>query len=747
MYYAKAIEGYEGSYEFHIKKCVEIFYMEFNRNRKALTKILNSLGQDIDDFERKTYLSVAMHDLGKLSYMFQEQMKKTINKEKKIDYFRHEVLSFVYMILATQNYIKAERMSFPYHYYAVLSHHKRLDINLNDFVRERDKIQKWPKLTDEEYKYGLNLVIQLSQMDLDLVDKIGNYKINKESILKYFESQLVESSLLKLEIDKSDIRLLYSLCKGILQYCDWIGSSDKQALQQSLTQSELEGKIKSKVESDGNKYTERNFHKECAMATKDVVAIAPTGSGKTEASLLWAIKSEKSKVIFLMPTMVTSNSIYDRLVKSYFGRENCGLTHSNSDVYFAINDECKIIDNSKFKFELLQYKAFLQPVMVSTVDQLLTSGFNLGYWSMKEYALVGSSIIFDEIQAYDTFTLALITETIKKIKKLQGRVMIMSATMPKFLIHHFKELLDIDSPIVATELMDRKHNKWRYIDKQVEDIMDEIKDYINEGKKVAIIVNNIEKAKALYNSLCSEYNVLCLHSEFIMKDRIEKEKTLEDHNVYEVVISTQVMEVSLDISFNIIFSECAPIDSLVQRAGRCNRRGKYNDSEFIVFDYSEMSSEFVYRKQKDILEKSKSVVKKNQKYLSEYEIGNMVDEVYDGFNMYDDNYNKGIHLYNRIVDEEIIFDLKYDEDKLKTRIIENTKISIIPYKYKEDVEELFENKEYAKIALYELPVSIGRYYKYIIKNYCENNYNLPIYTVEYNEDIGIVYDDSTFKMI
>ena len=117
----------------------------------------------------------------------------------------------------------------------------------------------------------------------------------------------------------------------------------------------------------------------------------------------------------------------------------------------------------------------------------------------------------------------------------------------------------------------------------------------------------------------------------------------------------------------------------------------------------------------------------------------MVDEVYDEFNLYDGDYNEA-KLYNRIVEEETIFDLRYDEEKLKTRLIENAKVSVIPYKYKETVERLFKEKEFSKIALYEVPININRFKKYISNNFYGNEYNLPIYFVEYDSNIGIIYE-------
>lgn len=756
MYYAKPVQGYKGSYEYHVKRCIEIFYFEFEGKKTSLRRILERIGWELEQFKLDMYIAVAMHDFGKLSEVFQEQMQCKIDSRKPKNYFRHELLSTAYTILVNQDGRKNWEREFPFVYYIILSHHKRLNPLLSDFNREFNN-DVWPKLTEDKYYFGTNLVVENCYKNLQL-EKYREFTLYSHSIRAVIEKNMSVSyfNMLvnKQGFTRRNIRILYSIAKGFLQYCDWVGSSDNEALEQNLSQGALKDRIKDKVTADGNVYEERKFHTDCARATEDAVVIAPTGSGKTEASLLWATNREKSNIIFLMPTMVTSNSIFNRISNSYFDKKICGLTHSSSDVYFALDDERASYDSQKIRFELLKNKVFIPPVMVATIDQMLTCGFNIGHWSLKEYALVGSSVVFDEIQAYDTFTLALMTETIKKIKFLDGRVMIMSATMPKFLEDHFKETLNIKETIVASELMDRRRNNWRFVDKSIDEMDEDIKNYFNSFKRVALIVNDIKTAKRMYekySKVCLKNNseesaVLCLHSEFTMMDRMKKEASLENENDYKLVISTQVMEVSLDISFNVIFSECAPIDSLVQRAGRCNRKGEYKDSEFIVFDYSEVSEKYVYKTKDNILKKTKDVLHRMQGYLSEYEIASMVNEVYKDFNIYDEEYEKGKNLYQMVENETVIFDLNYDEDKFKTRLIENIKTSIIPYVFKDEVEELFLKKEYAKIKLYEVPVSMANFKKYIIHNYCENIYNLPIYTINYSNKTGVLFDDDTFKM-
>lgn len=741
MYYAKPVMGEEGTYEYHVNKCMEIFNSEISNRYDALKSVLSNCGIDVSRFIQKMKTAIVFHDFGKLNNYFQEYMKRKVENQRLtgVKHFRHEILSCLFLM---ENE-KGSGRGFLYHILAVLGHHKALSRDLKSFERERIWQKEWPFISEEAIEHALKIAEEFG-IAID-----GNYKIKGDKANKLLNALLMISSI-EFGKDRENSRVIYSISKGLLHNCDWIGSSKIDYENVCLictTSKDIENKLKEKLKLENKDYVRREFHRICLETLHDVVAIAPTGSGKTEASLMWALNSNPSKIIFLMPTMVTSNSLYERLSTNYFPEISCGLSHSGAETYFyrkSLTDES---ENSYEKFEILYQKAFIPAVMVSTVDQLLSTGFHTGLWCHKEYALVGSAVIFDEIHAYDSYTIGLITSTIKKIKKFGGKVMLMSATMPNFLKKHFLELLGLKDPVVAEELMERANNEWIYLDMGLEDVREEIISEISKGKKVALIVNDIESAKKEFKYY-SEMGIktMCLHSEFTMIDRNRKESELtsKEGHPYQLVVSTQVMEVSLDVSFDVMFSECAPIDSLVQRAGRCNRYGNLSDSKFYVFNPSETAVKWVYKKQSEIIEKTTKVLKENTGRLTERRIMEMVEEVYKDFNLYDEDYKLGIDIVKEIDRKYDFFDVNIleEEDELVTRKFDVVKVPVIPAdNYKDMVEEYFMQKNYKMISLYEIPVSITRFNKYIKRKVISNKFDLPLFSVEYNSDFGIYYKE------
>lgn len=760
-YYAKPIEGEEGNYETHVMKCYKIACSEMGQVRKTLTDLLLRLGIDAGIYIRQMKIAVLFHDTGKLNYLFQRLMIKLINKlpVSMSDYFRHELISCLLLIcLETDSF---EHDEIPYHFYSILSHHKPLTGDLRSFVREMCN-KEWPIPGNEEIKYATKILEKISDGEFSyaIFPKLPP-KSAASSLFTLFADKYLQPQYFRNK-EIHVIRTLYGLMKGFLHFCDWLGSSELDykniCCLNDVTPQTIFHKLKAKIESEGKtKYEPRHFHHQCLKNKDDMVVIAPTGSGKTEAALVWAMNTNPRKIILLMPTMVTSNNLYERLC-FYFGESSCGLSHSSSETYFATKNEKEKYEKETYimnKFKLLNQKAFMPAVMVSTVDQILTCGFNTGLWSLKEYALLGSAVIFDEIQAYEHYTLGLITAAIKKIKSLGSKVMVMSATMPRFLREHFLNLLELSEALVAKKRMDIRRNRWVYLDKTVEEIRERVVKEVKKGKKVAVIVNDIKTAKTEYKAYAdllkenglakkdgSRFEILCLHSEFAMIDRQEKERNLTDKkgNPYNLVIATQVIEVSLDISFEIMFSECAPIDSLVQRAGRCNRYGELNDSCFYIFNASETSLRYVYKNQDEVMGRTAQVIKGREGILSETEISLMIEEVYNDANLYDEDFCEGEELYSKIEKKYGIRDvlIAEEDEELITRDNSVMKVPVIPAdQYMEQVINLFEEKKYSMISLYEIPVKINDFKKLYRRKYYENNYRLPIFAVNYSKEIGL----------
>ena len=125
------------------------------------------------------------------------------------------------------------------------------------------------------------------------------------------------------------------------------------------------------------------------------------------------------KLFFLLPTMVTANSVQKRLVEFFETKQghHVGLVHSTAEL---INNgmEGNDADRADVRADYLSESHFFPPVVVGTVDQLLVTLFHAGRWAMKTLAAADAAIVIDEIHAYDPHTAGLLVFLIEQLRDL-----------------------------------------------------------------------------------------------------------------------------------------------------------------------------------------------------------------------------------------------------------------------------------------------------------------------------------------
>lgn len=688
----------------HIKKCLNVW-----------SDLKEKYQADIGDkqFWEDSYKTVLFHDIGKMIDSFQEMM--IARQQKRMpdfeNNFRHELFSGVFVsgIFGNQNLLPT---------LAVLTHHKKLNSEL--FVSDKNK----------DVKYNVNDIVDfVKYFDFGNGQDYSRFPPNWNNGEKFYNVFHNIFRLLNQQAESD--RKKYIFYKGILNTCDWFASGNRKLQSDiDINSNDLICKIEKRIDKS-IQFTD--FQQSCLKTKNNCLAISPTGSGKTEAALLWA-EEKNGKIIYLLPTKVTSNAIFDRLVR-YFGNENIGLVHSS-----AINDREDNYDVKEYFIE----KNFYKPITVATIDQILTIGFNVGHWAVKSLNLVGSKIIIDEIHAYDFYTLGLTIATIRYFQQLGTKFFLMSATMPDYLKELFlQEIKDIEL-IQNEKLLNQTRNKFIVHKESVDSLNDEIIQSVNNNKKTLIVVNTVDEAIRLYEKY-QKFNPICYHSRFISKDRKQKEKEIiiaskSDSNGC-LVITTQVVEVSLDIDFDILFTENAPADSIIQRAGRVNRKGEKSNTKVVIFKHQDITENKIYNK--TILHKTITVFSKfHNKNIAEKDFVSIVNEVYSSVDILnDDDYVSGLTKYDKIQKHyKFIGDANASDGDIFTRAIDYIKIPVIPDQFLDEVLNLtpLEKSQYQ--------VSLPYWVKSKFAIYPKDNFDFG--DIDYNYERGAVisslYNQSSF---
>ncbi|MCX6543022.1 MAG: CRISPR-associated helicase Cas3' [Acidobacteria bacterium] len=343
------------------------------------------------------------------------------------------------------------------------------------------------------------------------------------------------------------------------------------------------------------------------------VVEAPMGSGKTEAALIAAYNlltsGQATGIYFALPTQVTSNRIHIR-VAEFIDRLSPGagtrLIHGGSwlmektDEPLAVSSNDETSDHAGRDWFASSRRALLAPFGVGTIDQALLGVVAAKHFFVRQFALAGKVVILDEVHSYDLYTGTLLELLVARLRDLGATVIILSATLTAARRQDLLGLKeDADLALAADYPLLSVNGPDGFLQQPVTPdepkiirirfnpafaLVDAVLERADRGECVLWIRNTVQDAQETYRNLCGQNQVggpeiALLHARFpqfrraqLENDWLERLGKDENHSKRPsngcVLVSTQVAEQSVDIDADLLVSDLAPTDMLLQRIGR-----------------------------------------------------------------------------------------------------------------------------------------------------------------------------------
>ena len=717
MYYAKS-EPIE-TIKKHTDKLLE--NLEILKNKYG-SKITKEIDMDKKRFWKLMEIICKYHDAGKVFSGFQNEIRKKLKIELiatrfNNDLIKHEQISSMFVPNKKYNMTEDERKLV---YQAIYYHHERNIVHIDSNLLE--------EIIEEDIKPNLEKIEE--ELQIETTEPKTFYLGLVEG-----QARIVEGHKLYKE---------YCLMKGLLHRLDHCSSAGIGV--ENETNDEISMFVEKFMTNKNFKLNDlQRYSKE--NQDKNLIVIGSTGMGKTESSLLW---SKNDKTFFTLPLRISINAIYDRMLEQ-IKYEHVGLLHSTALDYLEEKSETKKeIEIEMEKIE--QSRNLSQKITTCTIDQIFPFVFKYRGYEKMYSTLAYSKVIIDEIQAYSPEIVAIILKGLQMINNIGGKFMVMTATLPRI----YKEKLEEMG--IKFEYKDFIKNierhKIKLLDKRINEDIEEIYEK-SKSKKILIIVNTINKAIELYNKFknLGASNINLLHSRFELDDRNEKERKIkefsEKKNETGIWITTQIVEASLDIDFDMLYTEMSTLDSLFQRLGRCYRSREYKSKDINVKIYTKDSSGIGYVYDKEIFQKSIELLQKYDNQILKEEIKiKLVDKLYSKEILEGTEFYKKFETAFTILENIIDYNASKKEAQSLLRAIDN--MDVIPksiydenldlfekYENEQDKEEKFDLRR----KLNKLFISINKSNRWKLNDcitecpYIKNTY---IIDTKYDKEIGLL---------
>lgn len=686
-------------------------------DEKTLSKVADFSGWPSDKIKDLIFFSVYFHDIGKATFEFQETIKN--GRKSFHSLYSASLLESIrdFEFLEDDVYINLLLL-------IVLTHH-----SLFPYKASSSKFSFLPE-SQEFFKDYKRIYKEVFKKDCNY-----NFDFTVLEDMK-FEIENIENDLKEIK-EKNKIRILYSYVSGILNSADWLASARFSQSSPKVNFTLLPNKENfiQKLNFDNLK----EFQEKLADFNTSVLVEIPTGEGKTEASLLWAINNlsnENTKIIYTLPTQTTSNKLYER-VQNLFDKDECGLIHSNAIIFLQKEYERdKGIVDEQFKSNFLLSKSFNKPVTVCTLDSLLKYFINIGRFNIATKNFLNSVVIIDEVHSYDFKLMGFLKRFLELCEEYKVKVCLMSASIPK----QVKKLLNIENyPLISqADLFDKKANEIFKKDYDLDEDFELIYKKFKEEKTILVIRNTIQSAVKTYKYLKEIFSlneeIMLYHSTFKKEDKGKKEALIFEKLASQkafILVATQIVEISLDIDFSIMFTDNAPIDSLIQRFGRVNRKKKEEKKgEIFIYKYDKA---FPY-KNLALLDLTFKTIQNGYFTLEEYKkwLNIVYDELFEADKVIQNNitrlFDEAYKKYDKTLKE--LAGINKSKDNYDLRDIEVTKNDYLLH------HDFIEDK-----IKYDFTISLPSYLEKSYLHITQKDLYYKVLKLPYSFEEGIIFND------
>ncbi|MFJ2034374.1 CRISPR-associated helicase Cas3', partial [Streptosporangium sp. NPDC087985] len=570
------------------------------RRRVGRVALLERVTEEL--FWPAVCLAALCHDAGKIPAGFQAMLKGTIRSWGE----RHEVVSLGFL----PGLIGEERL-LDWVATGVATHHRNLEGGRGPLTEAygcapeeewRERLQPIPGGVAAELSGWLAATAAAAGLPAvrpawDGPDVVGEARRMFERLLERWELPA-----------SPDEGLTAVLLQGAVTLADHVSSAHGVL----HTHQPFDAGFRSLLEKvfAGQGRSLRPHQREAAAVDGHLLLRAPTGSGKTEGGLLWAAAQAAAisagtggvpRVFFTLPYLASINAMAGRLGGLLGEGTLVGVMHSRAASYHLATAICPQ-DGQDEQAEAARKavsraaatRLFRETVRVGTPYQLLRGVLAGPAHSGTLIDAANSVFVLDELHAYDPRRLGYILATARLWERLGGRIAVLSATLPDALTRLFRTVLverdvhPVEASVVDAPLRHRLALRGRHLTDP--DSMAEISGRLTAGEAVLVVANNVADAQHLFAELAPQVDdaAFLLHSRFRRMDRSALERAIGDRfgvgrpRQAGLVVATQVVEVSLDVDFDCLFTSAAPLEALLQRFGRVNRIAARPPADVVV---------------------------------------------------------------------------------------------------------------------------------------------------------------------